>query len=156
MQPLGDDPEHRIPRLVPAEVVDGLEAVEVHDEQREGLTRALGTCQRLLDPIVEERAVREPGQRVAERESLSGDQMRHEDVGDDCSEERERRDEDRRGKWAPVLGETDAEQGAKGDNEGSGRRPDQPATRSLPGNGLANGHVLLRPDARSGRGSAVL
>jgi hypothetical protein len=51
-------------------VVDALEAVEVDDHQREGLARASRPGERLLDAVVEELPVREPGERVPERGAL--------------------------------------------------------------------------------------
>ena len=49
-----------------ADVVDVLEAVEVDDDQRERLARPACAAERLLDPVLEQHAVREAGQRVAQ------------------------------------------------------------------------------------------
>src|SRR5262249_13995015 len=62
--------EHRIARLVTERVVDLLEAVEVEQHQRETGPAALRVQERLLQAVVEETAVREPGQRVEERKLL--------------------------------------------------------------------------------------
>ena len=58
LEPAGDRPQHRVPDLVAADVVDALEAVEVDDEQRERLVRAPRAGERLGDTVVEQVAVR--------------------------------------------------------------------------------------------------
>ena len=73
-EPLGDHAQDGVAGLVAADVVDALEPVEVDDEQRERLGRPLGARERLLDPVVEQRAVRQTGERVAEGEPLGGHQ----------------------------------------------------------------------------------
>ena len=50
-----------------AHVVDVLEAVEVDRDEREGLARPARAAERLLDAVVEQDAVGQAGQRVAER-----------------------------------------------------------------------------------------
>ena len=64
-QSLADRGQHRIAHLVPVGVVDDLEVVEV--EEHEG-DRAVGGLQQLLQAVVEEAAVVQPGQRVPQRE----------------------------------------------------------------------------------------
>ena len=74
LQPLGDHAQDGVAGLVAAHVVDALEPVDVDDEQRERLGRPLGARERLLDPVVEQRAVRQAGERVSEGEPLGGHQ----------------------------------------------------------------------------------
>ena len=149
LETLRDHAEDGVADLVAADVVHTLEPVEVDDEEGERLGRPVGAGERLLDPIVEERPVGQAGERIAEHGSLGQHEVRDEDVRGRCAEERERGDEDGCGEWAPVLGESHAEEGADGDHEGSGRRPDEPTARSLPVERLA--HSLpprfSRPDA---------
>jgi hypothetical protein len=48
-------------------VVDGLEAVDVERQDRDGGATALRAPQGLIDPVEEQRAVGKLGQRVVER-----------------------------------------------------------------------------------------
>ena len=59
LEPPRDRPQHLVSGLVAADVVHTLEAVEVDDEERERLARAARAGQRLVDTVVEERAVRQ-------------------------------------------------------------------------------------------------
>ena len=54
LEPTRDALQHLVARVVPADVVDLLEAVEVDDHQRERVRRAPRALQRLLDPVVEQ------------------------------------------------------------------------------------------------------
>ncbi len=50
------------------QIVDVFEVIEVEEHEREALAVAFGRDQRLLDAVVEEDAIRKPGQPVVERE----------------------------------------------------------------------------------------
>ncbi len=67
LEPARERPEDHVACPVPAHVVDVLEAVEVDRDQREGLTRPARTLECLLDAVVEEDAVRQSRERVAQR-----------------------------------------------------------------------------------------
>ena len=71
LETLRDHAEDDVPHLVPADVVDALEPVEIDDEERERLCRALRPRERLRDPIVQQRAVREARQWIAQHGPLS-------------------------------------------------------------------------------------
>jgi hypothetical protein len=59
--------QHAIARLVPQRAVDGLEAVQVHVEQRAGLVGVTaGPSRGVLEAVGQAGAVGEPGQRVVE------------------------------------------------------------------------------------------
>ena len=118
-----DRAQNLVPRLVAAYVVDALESVEVDDEERERLLRPARPRQRLLDAVVQQRAVRQPGQRVAQRERVR-------DL--DLSSEEERRDpgparqgdRDRERRVDPLLpDELEARDQADADDEGRDHRP---------------------------------
>ena len=64
---LGDDLEQLVAVVVPERVVDLLEAVEVDEQHRDRAVRA-HALDRALDALVEERAVRQPGEGVVEGE----------------------------------------------------------------------------------------
>ena len=145
LETLRDHAEDDVPHLVPADVVDALEPVEIDDEERERLCGPLRPRERLLDPVVQQRAVRQARQRIAQHGPLSHHEVGEQDARDRRAEDRERGDEDGGGQRAALLGKPHAEKGAKGDHEGSGRRPDEPTARSLPGEGLA--HVYSFCDA---------
>ncbi len=49
-------------------VVDGLEVVEIREQNRRDLGGAAAACERLRDPIHEQRAIWETGQRIVKRE----------------------------------------------------------------------------------------
>ncbi len=66
----GDALQHLVAGVVPANVVDFLEAVEVDHHQRERVHRPAGALEGLLDAVVQERPVRQPGERVPEGERL--------------------------------------------------------------------------------------
>ncbi len=57
LEAAGDGLQDGVPGLVPTDVVHALEPVEIDDEQRELLSRAPRSCERLRDPVVEELAV---------------------------------------------------------------------------------------------------
>jgi hypothetical protein len=57
--------QDRIAGAVTADVVDVLEAVEVDGDERERLVRPACTIERLLDAILEQHPVRQPGERIA-------------------------------------------------------------------------------------------
>ncbi len=67
LQPPRDDREEIVSRGVPQAVVDRLEVVEVDEEHRDEPGRAARQLERVLHPVDEEQAVREPGERVVER-----------------------------------------------------------------------------------------
>ena len=48
-------------------VVDRLESIEVEQEDRRSAPRARGTRERVIHTVAEDRAVRQPGERVVER-----------------------------------------------------------------------------------------
>ena len=59
--------EQRVTRAVPETVVDGLEVVEIEEQQRARRLRcACDARQRVLHAVAQQRAVRQPGQRVVE------------------------------------------------------------------------------------------
>ena len=66
-QTLRDDAQQLVARAVAERVVDDLEAIEVHQQQRDLLALALRGGERLRDVRVEERAVRQTGQRIVQR-----------------------------------------------------------------------------------------
>jgi hypothetical protein len=66
-EPLGDEDQKPIAGPVAEAVVDGLEAVEVAEEDRHRCGGALGAGERMPHSVQEERAVRQSGQRVVER-----------------------------------------------------------------------------------------
>ena len=70
LEPARQRLEHGVAGAVPAHVVDVLEAVEIDDDEREGLVRSARSPERLLDAVVEEHAVRQPGERIAKRLGL--------------------------------------------------------------------------------------
>ena len=65
VQARGDLDQHVVARLVAERVVDGAEAVQA--DQQDGDARAQRPRQRLLEPLLEEQPVREPGERVVQR-----------------------------------------------------------------------------------------
>ena len=67
LQPLAEDREHLVADAVPVLVVDLLELVDVDVHERGLLPRLLPHGHRVRELLVEERAVREPGQGVVER-----------------------------------------------------------------------------------------
>ena len=74
-----DRPQHLVARFVSPDVVDALEPVEIDDEERERLPAASSASERLCDPVVEQRAIREAGQPITQGESLGGQQARDEE-----------------------------------------------------------------------------
>ena len=69
----GDRDEQLVARGVAEAVVDVLEAVEVAEEHRRRDAVAARAGQRLAQPVLEQRAVREPGERVVQRLVREGD-----------------------------------------------------------------------------------
>ena len=69
LQPARDGDQQPVSHLVPERVVDELEAVEVEEEDRGrgGRVGALGAPDRLVEPVQEQHAVREAGERVVQR-----------------------------------------------------------------------------------------
>ena len=61
------EPQHLVAARVPEAVVDGLEAVEVEEEHGQRRVLALLAADRVVEPVEEQHAVRQPGQRVVER-----------------------------------------------------------------------------------------
>ena len=56
-----------VAEVVPEGVVHVLEAVQVHDQEGEGLLAAAGLLERVLDAVVEEAPVRQAGQAIVQR-----------------------------------------------------------------------------------------
>ena len=67
-EPLGDRLQEQVPRVVAERVVDALEMVEVEEQARDLRAVALGARQDLPQPLVQERAVGQPGEDVVLRE----------------------------------------------------------------------------------------
>ena len=61
------DAQQLVAGRVAERVVDLLEVVEVDEQHREPLVLRVARVQRVLEPVDEQRAVRQPGQRVVER-----------------------------------------------------------------------------------------
>jgi len=59
--------QQRVARRVAERIVDLLEAVEIEHQDSDAGVGAASAMQRLADAVVEERAVREPGERVVQR-----------------------------------------------------------------------------------------
>jgi len=88
LQPYGYLLEQDVADVMTVRIVDVLEAVEVHEEQRDGRFRPLRDRERLLRAVIEEETVREPGERVVEREpaQLLVDLAPLADVAEECAE----------------------------------------------------------------------
>ena len=67
-QPRRDALQDAVAGMVAERVVDLLEAVQVEQQQRERAVLAVGDARRLVETIVQERAVRQIGQRVVIRQ----------------------------------------------------------------------------------------
>ena len=67
LQPLADLAEHQVAGGVAERVVDRLEVVEVHEQHRNGIAAARLALERVLDAVLEQRAVGEAGDGVVER-----------------------------------------------------------------------------------------
>ena len=65
-QPLRDAAEQRVAGRVSEAVVDILEPVEIDEQHGERAGTTTGTGERVPDAVLEQRAVRKPGQRIAE------------------------------------------------------------------------------------------
>ena len=68
LQPMPDLAQHGITHQMPHRVVDLLEPVEVHDQHRQRIARAQRIGDRHLEPVLEQRPVRQIGQAVVVRE----------------------------------------------------------------------------------------
>ena len=66
-EPVAEDREHFVPNTVPVLVVDLLELVQVDEDQCSLMAAFLPDRNRVLQLLVEEGAVGEPGQRIEER-----------------------------------------------------------------------------------------
>src|SRR4051794_20618174 len=66
LQPAGDGAQQLVARGVAEGVVDGLEAIEVEEEDRDAARVAAEARHRLPEAVEEELAVRQPGQIVVE------------------------------------------------------------------------------------------
>ena len=150
LEPARDRAKHRVPDLVPPDVVDALEAVEVDDEQRERLLRPPRACERLGDAVVQEVAVRKPGQRVAQRRPLRGEQARDEQRRRGARQRRERRRHRERRAGAARRGSARAPRPRRPSRSAAtAAGQSEPAARGQPHVRLA--HVLpqfSRPDAK--------
>ena len=67
-EPRGDELQHAVAGMMSERVVDLLEAVQVEQQQRQRLALAGGDARRLVETIVQERAVGQVGQRVVIRQ----------------------------------------------------------------------------------------
>ena len=67
-QPLRHRHQHPVPGEVAEAVIHGLEVVQIEVVQRDRLALPLAAAQRLIQPIVEQPAVRQVGQRVVMRQ----------------------------------------------------------------------------------------
>ena len=137
---------------MPAHVVDALEAVEVDDEQRERLGRPLGARERLLDAVVEQRSVREAGQRVPESESLRRQRRETRRFATVAPKNAKAATSIAAASGRPSSARCMPRAGAEGDHESGGRRPDQPSAYRVPGEGLA--HVRFVCARTPGAGAA--
>ena len=63
-QPLADRAQHLVAAREPEQIVDQLEAVEIEDHHRQPLLVAPRPLDRLGQPVVEQQAIGQPGQRV--------------------------------------------------------------------------------------------
>ena len=70
LDPVRDLHEQRVADLVAERVVDRLEPVDVEQQHRRDAAGAVQPGQCLVEPVVEQRPVRQPGQGVGEREPL--------------------------------------------------------------------------------------
>ena len=105
LQPRGDLLQQQVAHVMAERVVDLLEVVEIHDHDHGGVAVAAAGADGLVDPVAEQLAVREAGERVVQRLVLLGDRFPSTAVdGEDRQEEqRDRRqrevggeDDDRR------------------------------------------------------------
>ena len=67
-EPRGDALQHAVAGMMSERVVDLLEAVQIEQQQRERRALAGGDARRLVEAIVQQRAVRQIGQRVVIRQ----------------------------------------------------------------------------------------
>jgi hypothetical protein len=100
LQPARDLLQQQVSVVVAERVVDLLEVIEVHDHHHSGLAGAPSCADRLVDPVAEQLAVREPGEGVMERLVLLGDRLAAAAVD---GEQRQEQQRDRR--QAEVGGE---------------------------------------------------
>ena len=70
LQPRTDLGQQQVAEVMPESVVDVLEAVEVEQQHRHRHPGALGGVDRHVDPVVEQGAVGQGGERVVQREAL--------------------------------------------------------------------------------------
>ena len=68
MQAVGDLAQQQVAHVVAERVVDLLEPVEIQGQHREPAMAALRAADRLREPVVEQRPVRQTGQRIRVRE----------------------------------------------------------------------------------------
>ena len=71
-EPLGDGPEHHIAELVAVGVVDFLEPVDVHEEDRKGRAVPFGTAQELVQAVRHQETVGQVSECVVRGEVLQG------------------------------------------------------------------------------------
>ena len=146
-----DRAEHLVARLVSADVVDALEPVEVDDEERERLLGAPRARERLLDPVVEQRTVRQPGQRVAQGKSLRGLASARRGAGSRRTPRPRASTRSRTRRPGGRAGRARAREPAETDDEGGDHRPTGTSGRNLTVEVFAHVSNFSRPDARSGR-----
>ena len=108
-EPLGHVDQHRVAGGVAEAVVDRLEAVQVHEEQRDPGAAAPGHLQRVLDPVEQQSAVRQVGEEVVAGQvgHVLGQPEPGERVGGDRDHRLEGLLVGRRGRPGPVPGGRD-------------------------------------------------
>ncbi len=149
LEAAGDRPQDGVARLVSADVVDALEPVEVDDEQRERFPRASRARERLRDAVVQQVAVREPGERVAEGGALRCEQAGDEQRGRCAGQRRDRHRDHECGDRALGPAQVECRYPTEADQADRRRRPHQPAPRGTSITRLT--HIPLcfsRPDAK--------
>jgi hypothetical protein len=67
LHPLSSRQEQSVTDAVSQAVIDQFEAVEVHEEHRDGVAVAVQAGERVAEPVEEERPVRQARQRIVER-----------------------------------------------------------------------------------------
>ena len=125
LEPPRERLEHDVARAVAADVVDVLEAVEVDRDQRERLARPARASERLLDAVVEEDAVRQAGERIAERLRVGDlDAQVEEDADGRCDE---RADDERGDDVVGRLAEQCGREARDEHERGQAQSPDEGA-----------------------------
>ena len=124
-----DRPQHVVARLVTPDVVDALEAVQIHDEQCKRLGRSARASERLLEAVVQKDAVGQAGERILQRQPLCGDALGDEEMRSCPSEERKRSGHRQRRRDAAVATELEPSHDPGHDHETGGGGPEQGTPR---------------------------